>query len=229
MRLLKMIMVGVCCGSVVHGALVVDDFSSYGSLLSSGESGPGGGYTWTVTHSVPGYSHELPISGGQLKLAGFSHPTHPGTIAGEALATYTGTKPVVSGYELSFDFHEYHDLIKLEIIIEGADTHTVNLLDYTITYPASGTASFLFGSDRVTESVTGHADREILYSSIGSGLINPADSIQGFRFTGIHRNNGNDVAEISNLQTTAVPEPAVVGMIGLVTAGLLFVRRVFLI
>lgn len=202
---------------------VTDDFSSYGAHLNTGDGPASGHYQWNVVHSVPGFSHELGINGGRLKLAGYSHPTHPGTIAGVATATYApGTQPKVEGFTIEFDFHEYHDLIKLDIQIEGSESHTIQLIDFPITYPATGHLAITFGATSLTETITGHAPRVIPYSSIGSGSITGSDIVDSFTFTGVHRNNGQDVAEISNL-VVSVPEPGSLALSGL--GGWLLLRR----
>lgn len=188
---------------------VTDDFSSYGTRLDSTDASPAGHYQWTVVHGVPGYDHELNIVGGRLRLAGYTHPTHPGTVAGITTATFAaGVEPIVNGFTIEFDFHEYHDLIKLDIQIEGSDSHTIELLDFTFTYPSFGHAAITFGPTSLTETVTGHAPRVIPYASIGGGTITGSDIVHSFTFTGVHRNNGNDVAEISNLAVNSIPEPS---------------------
>ncbi len=208
--------------SLAFAATVIDDFSSYGTRLNDGEAGPGNAYTWQVEHTIPGYNNELAISGGKLRLAGHGHPN---TVQGIAeLAFNNDFKPIVDGFTVTFDYHEYHDLLEVEVAIENNAVHTLSLADFTISYPATGTVTLIFGETGVTEQITGHADRVFTYTSLGIGGVSGDDLVESIKFIGNHRNNGQDIAEISNLSITAVPEPAT-AVLAISGLGILFFRR----
>ena len=230
MKLYKLIPALFLSAACAQASLVTDTFSTYGSHLDSADSLAATGYDWTVVHSVPTYSHELNIdSGGKLRVGGYPHESHSG-VAGQATAIYQSAfKPTVDGYEISFDFHEYHELLKLEVTVDGKDTHTIELVDFIFTYPATGRATLLFGTDRIIEKITGHSDRTILYNSIGSGTITGTDRISSFSFIGLHQNSGHNIVQVSNLTTTAIPEPAVLLLVGIFGGGIIAIRRFFLI
>jgi hypothetical protein len=73
--------------------------------------------------------------------------------------------------------------------------------------------------------------RDAAYHSYTRGLssvvtIEDQPSVQ-FRLSGFTGGSGRGTYRVDNLEITGIPEPAAIGLIGMVGVGLLFVRRIF--
>lgn len=204
---------------------MTNNFANYAPALTDGALGPGSIWQWGVTNHVPSHAaNSLSIiSGGGytsgLRLAGYPHENHlNGTVAGVAAATFLGTNaPKLSGFDLTFGVHEYHDKLELDINVTGKSSATFY-------FTGNGTAHIKFTATAVEEYLNGIFQQTKTYASLG---WNSNDVIRSFDFKGLHHDNGNAYVVVDHLVAT-VPEPstwALLGVAGLGAAGCALFRR----
>jgi hypothetical protein len=185
-------------------AEVIDDFSTYGSALNDGETGPQGAYQWIVNNNVPTHSSSsLDVNSSGLKLAGYFHEPHSG-YAGVAEAVFTaGNVPSLVDFDLSFDVRERHDKLELDINVIGKSSAV-------FVFTGTGAAHLQFTNTEVREYLNGGFVQSRSYASLG---WTATDLVRSFTLKGIHHDNGNSFTYVDNMAVT-VPEPTAMTLLG---------------
>lgn len=197
--------------------MITDDFSSYGSTLTDGESTDSSVYFWDVFNHVNG-SNSIPITVSGAELAGhFPGHTHPKNWTAEAdLVFTTAARPTLQDAELTFGIIERHEFTELEVFVEG------QTIPATFVFTGTGSARIEFTDTAVNEYLNGSFVNSRSYASLGWA---PNDLVTSFHFVGLHHDNGSiNRSYISNIGFSGIPEPST-SLLALTALGASVFRR----
>ena len=169
----------------------------------------------TLTGMSAGSGYDSDGQGGTdfTDAEGLLHP------AGQALAWASGVNDGNQEWVLSIDLTGYQDLsIRWDYRSTSSGPNSA-VLDYKV---GSGNWTTLENLS-ITQGTAYHSYSKNL-SSISA--IENQSSVQ-FRLSGFSGGSGSGTYRVDNLEVTGIPEPAAIGLIGMVGVGLLFVRRIF--
>ncbi|MEA2068775.1 MAG: hypothetical protein U9P12_06205 [Verrucomicrobiota bacterium] len=167
----------------------------------------------TLSVSGTGYDADGQGGGSFVDAEGGSHA------AGQALAWGSGVNDGDQEWVLSIDLTGYQDLL-IRWDYRATGTGPTNAaLDYKVGAGAWSSIETV----SISNDSAYHAYEKDL-SSIPS--INNQSAVQ-FRLSGFSGGSGSGTFRTDNLQLSAIPEPAVVGFVGLSGLGLLIAKRFF--
>lgn len=214
---LRLIFANLSLGApVVASTTFSDDFSSYGTGLTTGESTDSSLYSWTVINHVDG-SSTIPITASGAQLAGrFPGHSHPKNWTAEADIVFTpSARPIVAFAELGLSIVERHEHTEVEIFVSGRATPE------RFFFSGTGSVRFEFTDTGINEYLNGSLQASRSYASAG---WTSSDQISTIKFIGLHHDNGSiDRSYIDDISFTSVPEPEAAFL--LVPSLMILVRR----
>ena len=197
---------------------ITDDFSSYGSTLTTGDSTNPAVYSWAITNHVNSTT-TIPITPDGAELAGrFPGHTHPRNWTAEADINITPqAQPTVSTTNLTFSIVERHEFTELDILVAGNPTPEKFI------FSGTGQVELVFTQTGINEYLNGALQASRTYASVG---WSPSDKVSSIKFIGLHHNNGSiNRSYIDNISLVAIPEPGTTTIASLALLGLSLRRR----
>lgn len=203
-------------GSPLHAAVMLtDDFSSYGSTLTTGETTDPATYSWNVVNHVNN-ALGIPITATGAELAGrYQGHSHPQNWTAEADIVFTPeARPTADNASLTFNLVERHEHTELDIVAVGRPNAEKFI------FSGTGLIRMEFTAVGIDEYLNERFLRSRTYASVG---WEPTDQISMIKFIGLHHDNGSiNRSYIDNISFVAIPEPSTALLAGL---GLMFLGR----
>ena len=171
--------------------------------------------TPTLTGMSAGTGYDSDGQGG----TSFTNAEGGSHAAGQALAWGSGVNDGDQEWILSVDLTGYQNLtIRWDYRSTGTGP-TNAILDYKV-----GAGSWVSVESLTLSTDSAYQGYQKDLSALSA--VNNQSSVQ-FRLSGFSGGSGGGTHRIDNLQLSAIPEPAVIGFIGLVGLGFLAARRIF--
>lgn len=194
-----------------------DDFSTYGSQLTTGDTTDSNIYTWQVTNRVNA-STSVSIDGNGAHLAWHSNGHGHANAAEIDLVFEVAEQPMLEGVDLSFDVVERHDYTDFYV-------HVIGKTEQKITFSSTGNVRFEFTDTGINEYRNHSLTPSHVYTYASAGW-DSTDTISSFGFVGRHHDNShNNISSIDNINFSQVPEPSSSSLLVLGAAALIMRRR----